>query len=271
MKFNLILPQHEITKSYQKIVSQSQANMTIPGFRKGKAPIAKVEERLDQNEIKKEILNQLFPSHFTQYIKTNKLQPLGQPEINVSKTDLDSDWTVEVEIAQSPEVKLGKYKVALKKSSSKSKKTASENKKDQATDRDSQLSLIFDTLLKNITVDVPELLIRQEAREHLAKLLNQIDKLGLTIDNYAASIKKSVVDIQNEYETTAKDRLALEFILQQIQKEEEIKVSDSEITQFVEKIQDAQTKKAIQTNHQYQHDLEHQLERQKTIDFLLSL
>lgn len=271
MKFNLILPQQEITKSYQKIISKAQTDMTIPGFRKGKAPLTKVEERLDQNEIKKEILNQLLSFHLTQYVKTNKLQPLGQPEINVSNTNLDSDWTVEVEIAQSPEVKLGKYKVALKKSSSKSKKTASKNKKDQATDRDSQLSLIFDTLLKNITVDVPELLIRQEARDHLSKLLNQIDKLGLTIDDYAASIKKSVADIQKEYEATAKDRLTLEFILQQIQIEEKIKVSDSEIAKFIDEIQDPQTKKVIQTNHQYQHDLEHQLERQKTIDFLLSL
>lgn len=271
MKFNLILPQQEVTNSYQKIVSQAQANMTIPGFRKGKAPIAKVEERLDQSEVKKEILNQLFPSHFTQYIKTNELQPLGQPEINVSKTDLDSDWTIEVEIAQSPEVKLGEYKAEIKKSKKKSKKSVSENKKDPTADRDSQLSLIFDSLLKSITVDVPELLIRQEAREHLAKLLNQIDKLGLTIDDYAASIKKSVSDIQKEYETTAKDRLSLEFILQQIQKEEEIKVNDTEITQFIDNIQDPQTKKAIQANHQYQHDLGHQLERQKTIDFLLSL
>lgn len=75
----------ELTTIKQQIISEQASNVKIAGFREGKAPLELVEKQLDparlQTQFLEEAVNQLYP----QAIRSEKLRPVGQPDISIQK------------------------------------------------------------------------------------------------------------------------------------------------------------------------------------------
>jgi len=78
-----------IAKAYRDLASQ----ITIPGFRKGHIPAGMIDARLGKGAALSEAVNAMLPDAYAQALESHQLQPLGQPEIEMTK--LEEDQSVE--------------------------------------------------------------------------------------------------------------------------------------------------------------------------------
>lgn len=207
LEFELIIPKAELAKAYQEALRESASRLTLPGFRKGKAPLALAEKQLDKNNLYAHALEHAFPHAYVDFIKEHELQPLVDPIVTPKTADPDSDWLLSIKTATFPELTLGKYETSIK--SIKSFK-----------DEKNKLPEIFDSLLENIKFDVSPVLVDAETKAALQRLAKQLSTLKVSIEDYAKSIQKSLEDIIKDYQATATTNLRLEFILYEIGKDQ---------------------------------------------------
>ena len=61
--------------------------MNIPGFRKGKVPPLVIDQRFGRGAILQEALNEALPRFYGAAVAENNLNPLAQPEVEVTKLE----------------------------------------------------------------------------------------------------------------------------------------------------------------------------------------
>src|SRR5438128_1170885 len=99
---------------YDRISDNYARAANVPGFRPGHAPRAVVRTRF-KDQIRTEVLRELLPDAVQKAVEEHKLEPLGEPELNLENSEgLDQlgqqaiAFNVSVEVL--PEIKLGDYK-----------------------------------------------------------------------------------------------------------------------------------------------------------------
>lgn len=91
-------------KSFDKIA----ANVTVDGFRKGKAPEHLIKAKVDQMKVMDEAINALLPGIYKDIITVDNVKPFAQPKVDVTKIS-DVELELKFLIVTAPEVKLGAY------------------------------------------------------------------------------------------------------------------------------------------------------------------
>ena len=85
-----------IISAYKRIAAQ----VTVPGFRKGKVPPLVIDQRVGRPVVLDEAVNEALPRLYGRAVEENELRPLGRPEVDV--TDFadghDLKFTVEVDV-----------------------------------------------------------------------------------------------------------------------------------------------------------------------------
>ncbi len=71
----------EVTKEFERIVTQFSSRAKIPGFRPGKAPRDIIKQRF-YPEIKESLFNSLIPKALSEELKTQNLDPVGMPVVD---------------------------------------------------------------------------------------------------------------------------------------------------------------------------------------------
>ena len=269
------LPWTEVKKTYDLVVDQLVKTAKIEGFRPGKAPKDLVEKSADKGRLYGEVINQLLPISYAKAISGHQLRPAVSPKVTIIKAEENQAWEFKAVSCELPEVKLNNYVASVKGALVKSKlwtpdKGDPTKKEDKELDSTQKLNLISQALITDTKIDLPDLLIETEADRMLAKLLDQVQKLGLTIDQYANSNNKTVDQIKTEYHLTAENTLKLELILQAIAEEKNFKVEDKDIDALINASGDEKIKKQLQAPSERAY-ISSILKKRQTIDYLLSL
>ncbi len=84
-------------------------DVTIDGFRKGKAPLNLVKAKIDQVKVLDEAINTLLPKIYKAIIEEDGVKPFARPTVDVTEIKEDS-LKVRFTIVTEPDVELGKYK-----------------------------------------------------------------------------------------------------------------------------------------------------------------
>ena len=92
-------------KAFKKLA----ANVTVPGFRKGKAPENMIKGKIDQVKVMDEAINSILPVLYKDVLKNNDIKPYNQPKVDVTKLS-DKELTVKFTITTLPKLTLGDYK-----------------------------------------------------------------------------------------------------------------------------------------------------------------
>ena len=95
-------------KAQDKAFRKLAANITVPGFRKGKAPVNMVKSRVDQMKVYNEAINDVLNPVYQEVLTEEKIIPMARPSFDVTKLS-DDELEVKVTIVTAPEVELGKY------------------------------------------------------------------------------------------------------------------------------------------------------------------
>ena len=103
-----------IKEVYQKVCQKYAKAMTVPGFRKGLAPVDVIKLRY-KNEIQQETLQDLLSKRVTEAIQENDLNPLSEPELHLEdaanmKLNGTQPLLLHVHVEVMPEIPSPEYK-----------------------------------------------------------------------------------------------------------------------------------------------------------------
>ena len=96
--------------------------------------------------------------------------------------------------------------------------------------------LIVEDLLKETGGEIPEILIESETEKILYRLQADITNAGLKFEDYLAQIKKTELDLRNEWKDDATKRAKLSLVIHTISEKENLKPSEEEIEKEVNNI-----------------------------------
>jgi len=85
-------------------------HVKVDGFREGKAPASMVEDKIKPEMLLMEAGDHAVKHVYTDYVRENKLEPVGDPEVQIIKIAKGSEFIFKVIITLLPEVELPDYK-----------------------------------------------------------------------------------------------------------------------------------------------------------------
>ena len=85
IKLTITAAQSELDVLKQIVLTNLSRNVKVQGFRPGKAPQHLVEKQLDQSLLQTEFLEQAVNQLYVKAIQEQKVRPVAQPEINITK------------------------------------------------------------------------------------------------------------------------------------------------------------------------------------------
>jgi trigger factor len=108
-KLTVEVPFEELKPSLDAAYKKIAQQINVPGFRRGKVPPAVIDRQVGREAVLSEAVNDVLPKKYVEALQSNDLQPLAQPEIEVTKLeDNDSlEFTAEVEVK--PEITVPEY------------------------------------------------------------------------------------------------------------------------------------------------------------------
>jgi FKBP-type peptidyl-prolyl cis-trans isomerase (trigger factor) len=259
----ITIPWEDVTRTKAQVVEDMVKGTSLPGFRKGKAPKKLVEEKLDEEKVKEEVLRKILPQGYVEAVKEHKLNPVISPRIQIVKMDEGKEWQFIATTCEAPKIELNNYKDAVKKINAKSKIILPGKEPTPPS-----LDELIAELLKTIKIEIPQIIVDSETERLLAQTLDEIKRLGLTLDQYLASTGKNIDALKEDYAIKAKNDIGLEFILRQIGETEKITVEDKELDEAINQGKTDEEKKNLASN---KYLLASIIRQQKTLDFLKNL
>ena len=109
-KVTVEITRAELEPSLNKVYLKVRKDITMPGFRKGKAPRVVIEAAYGKHVFFEDAIEEMFPDIYKECVLTQDMKPVGRP--GVSKLDIgdDDSVTLVIETDLYPEVTLGQYK-----------------------------------------------------------------------------------------------------------------------------------------------------------------
>lgn len=263
IELTVTIPISLVEKTKASVIEEHVNQAQLPGFRKGMAPKAMVEKSLDKDHLREDTLRKLLPEGYSGAIKEHKISPIINPKIHVEKLEDDKDWVFKAFTCEAPGVTLKNYKEAIKKITAKTKIVIPGKEQTPVGFEE-----IAKELLNQATVIIPNVIIDSEVDRLLSQTLDEVKKLGLTLEQYLASTGRNVEGLRGEYRIKAQNDIKLEFILQKIAETEKITVEEKEIDEAITQAKTEAEKQNLSAN---RYLLANIIRQQKTLDFLRSL
>ena len=271
-------PWDDVKKIYDQVFEEIVAETEVEGFRKGKAPRKLIEEKIDKGKVYGEVINRIIPPAYQKALEEHGLRPIIAPQIKIASAEEAKDWQIVINSCERPVVNLGEYKKAVAEINSVGKiiKPASldaslggpgqeEAKED---DQNKKISAIIDKLLEVCAVELGDILVESETHRLLSQLIEDVRQAGMTFEQYLQSTSQTQEQIHEKFHGQAKNSLKLEFILEAVAENLEIKVSPEEIDTVINKEADPKRQEALK---QQSYVIASLLRRDKTIAKLLTI
>ena len=99
-KLTVEVPFEELKPSLDAAYKSIAKQINIPGFRKGKVPPPVIDRQVGRGAVLDEAINDALPKLYVQALQENDLQPLAQPEIDITKFEDNEtlEFTAEVDV-----------------------------------------------------------------------------------------------------------------------------------------------------------------------------
>lgn len=104
----------EFEKYEDKALERIGERLELPGFRKGKAPVAIIKENIPEMELLEEMAEIALQDSYMKILEENRIDAIGRPQIAITKIGKGSDLEFKITTAVLPEMKLPDYKKIAK-------------------------------------------------------------------------------------------------------------------------------------------------------------
>ena len=109
-KLTIEVAAEDLEKAMQNAYQKAKGRISIPGFRKGKAPRKIIEQMYGKGVFLEDAVNALIPEHYSKALAECELEIVSQPTIDITQAEPGKALIFTAEVATKPEVTLGDYK-----------------------------------------------------------------------------------------------------------------------------------------------------------------
>ena len=106
VRINVEVPFTELKGDFDQAFKELAKTIRMPGFRPGKVPVKLLESRIDKQAMLDQVVGEAVPARYSEALATSEVQPLGQPEIEVTNKEYGGDLTFTAEVDIRPEITL---------------------------------------------------------------------------------------------------------------------------------------------------------------------
>jgi len=110
VKLTIGVSAEKFEEGMQYAFNKNKKHISIPGFRKGKAPRAFVEKMYGPEIFYEDAINYVIPEVYEAAIKEHNLEVVSRPEFDVETIEKGKDVVLTAVVTVKPEVTLGQYK-----------------------------------------------------------------------------------------------------------------------------------------------------------------
>ena len=100
----------EMEPAIQKVYLKARKNITIPGFRKGKAPRAMIETAYGKHVFYEDALDELFGDIYKECVLSQDIKPVGRPMVTAMEIGEEDSVILTIVTDLYPVITLGEYK-----------------------------------------------------------------------------------------------------------------------------------------------------------------
>ena len=100
----------EVNKAVDQACKRLANRVSIPGFRKGKAPRMIVERHVGKDAVLQEAFDIVAPKALSKAFDEQKIDPVTRPSVDIETLEEGKDLVFKATVTPRPEVKLGDYK-----------------------------------------------------------------------------------------------------------------------------------------------------------------
>lgn len=210
----LTLSQVDIAQEFEHQLTHIQRHFHHQGFRPGNVPLSIVRSNVDTPKVLEEVASTLISRVYQQIVKDNQLKPVVNPQVVIKNQPLSltTDWQVEIQSAQLPQIKIDPtYLSQIKKLKSK------------------ELEPIFQIIIKSSTLSLPPILINSELQQRLASLAESLQSAKLTFEKYLQLKKLTQEELVKHLIQDITQEWTLNLAITQIAKDQKIEVTPDEL------------------------------------------
>ncbi|UXU60575.1 trigger factor [Staphylococcus agnetis] len=104
------VPAEEVDKALDQAFKKVVKQINVPGFRKGKVPRPIFEQRFGVEALYQDAVDILLPKAYSNAVEEAGINPVDQPEIEVTQIEKGKEFKFDATVTVEPEVELGDYK-----------------------------------------------------------------------------------------------------------------------------------------------------------------
>lgn len=108
-KLTVEVPFEELKPSLDAAYKKIAQQINVPGFRRGKVPPAVIDRQVGRGVVLDEAINEVVPAKYMEALRENELEPLAQPEIEVTKLEDNDTLEFTAEVDVKPQFELPAY------------------------------------------------------------------------------------------------------------------------------------------------------------------
>lgn len=109
-KLTIEVPAEEFEKAIEQAYQKNKGRISLPGFRKGKAPRKMIEKMYGTGVFYEDAANIVIPRAYDEAVKECEETIVSRPSIDVTQIEAGKPFIFTAEVALKPEVTLGEYK-----------------------------------------------------------------------------------------------------------------------------------------------------------------
>lgn len=150
----------EITKAEfeaakDKAFKKTGKNITVPGFRKGKAPRKMIEKLYGEGVFFEEAFNIIYPEAMEMAVEKSGIKPVGRADVDLGDPAEEGGLTIIAKVPVEPEVELGEYKgIEVEKETVKVLQADVKAELNRMAQRNARTETVERKAKKNDTVDI---------------------------------------------------------------------------------------------------------------------
>ncbi len=110
VEFTITVSAEKFSAAVDEAFKKNVKKITVPGFRKGKAPRKLIEKTYGEGIFFEEAVDALLPDAYEEAVREMGIDPVDMPKIEVADLGKDKDLIIKGSVTVKPEVKLGNYK-----------------------------------------------------------------------------------------------------------------------------------------------------------------
>jgi trigger factor len=107
-KLKVEIPAETVQQAFDKVYKNIQKDVTIKGFRKGKAPLNTIRS-IYADKVRSEVVNDLVNESYSNALSEHSIEPVGFPKIAFNQIEEDKVFEFTAEFEVRPEVQVNNY------------------------------------------------------------------------------------------------------------------------------------------------------------------